>query len=236
MTTPPTHHYVIGLDLGKLADYSALALLRWPTKAAMAAAKPLPHFRSELQAHIERERHYDVTMLKRWPLQTSYNDIVDGLIRLYQMKELSASPPLLVVDSTGVGEAVVDMCRERIGRAGIQGGMVAITITAGSAFSFVGNGRWRVAKRALVSTMTVVLGNRRLHVAKHLPEAANLVRELQTFSVKIDPETKNESFESWREKDHDDLVLAVALALWTAERMEPEPPAESPPGLRVLKV
>jgi hypothetical protein len=28
----------------------------------------------------------------------------------------------------------------------------------------------------------------------------------------------NEQFESWRERDHDDLVLAVALAVWAAEQ------------------
>jgi hypothetical protein len=28
-------------------------------------------------------------------------------------------------------------------------------------------------------------------------------------------------FESWRERDHDDLVLAVALAAWLAEQAGP---------------
>jgi hypothetical protein len=28
----------------------------------------------------------------------------------------------------------------------------------------------------------------------------------------------NETFESWRERDHDDLVFAVALACWWADR------------------
>jgi hypothetical protein len=37
--------------------------------------------------------------------------------------------------------------------------------------------------------------------------------------VKITEEL-NETFESWRERDHDDLVLAVALAAWAAEALE----------------
>jgi len=28
----------------------------------------------------------------------------------------------------------------------------------------------------------------------------------------------NETFEAWRERDHDDLVLAVGIAAWVAER------------------
>jgi hypothetical protein len=30
--------------------------------------------------------------------------------------------------------------------------------------------------------------------------------------------TALETLESWRERDHDDLVMAVALAAWVAER------------------
>jgi hypothetical protein len=40
-----------------------------------------------------------------------------------------------------------------------------------------------------------------------------LLRELQTFRVK-NTEAGRESFESWRERPHDDLVFAAALACW----------------------
>jgi hypothetical protein len=43
------------------------------------------------------------------------------------------------------------------------------------------------------------------------------VRELTTFQVKITPAT-NEIFGTWREGPHDDLVLAVAIAVWQSER------------------
>lgn len=43
-----------------------------------------------------------------------------------------------------------------------------------------------------------------------------LVRELQNFRVKINLETAHDSYAAWREGDHDDLVLAVCLALWAA--------------------
>jgi hypothetical protein len=53
-----------------------------------------------------------------------------------------------------------------------------------------------------------------------LEQARDLLRELETFKVKV-TESLNETFESWRERDHDDLVLALALAAWTAERWVP---------------
>ena len=36
--------------------------------------------------------------------------------------------------------------------------------------------------------------------------------------VQIDPLTAHDSYGAWREKEHDDLVLAVALACWYGER------------------
>jgi hypothetical protein len=44
-----------------------------------------------------------------------------------------------------------------------------------------------------------------------------LKRELLSFRVKLDPRTAHDSYEHWREQDHDDLVLAVACAAWYRE-------------------
>jgi hypothetical protein len=43
---------------------------------------------------------------------------------------------------------------------------------------------------------------------------------LSTFRVKVNIAMAQESFEFWREKDHDDLVLAAALPLWYPERAQ----------------
>jgi hypothetical protein len=51
-----------------------------------------------------------------------------------------------------------------------------------------------------------------------------LVREMANFRVKITA-AANETFGVWREGQHDDLVLGVALACWWAEhtpRLGPE--------------
>jgi hypothetical protein len=99
----------------------------------------------------------------------------------------------------------------------VRGGWAAVTITAGNVITPRGGARWNVSKRQLVSYLQVVLGSRRLHVSPELAEARVLLRELETFQVKIS-DSGNEQFESWRERDHDDLVLAVALAVWAAEQ------------------
>jgi hypothetical protein len=62
----------------------------------------------------------------------------------------------------------------------------------------------------------LLLQARRLKVAK-LPEREVLMKELAAFKVKVTA-AANETFEAWRERDHDDLVFAVCLAAWMGER------------------
>ena len=71
-------------------------------------------------------------------------------------------------------------------------------------------------KVELVGTLQVLLQTRRLQIADALVDAPVLVRELETFRA-APPVLRGETVESWRERDHDDLVLAVAVAAWLGE-------------------
>jgi len=51
-----------------------------------------------------------------------------------------------------------------------------------------------------------------------LADAETLKKELLNVRVKIYIATPHDSYEVWREGDHDDLVLSVALACWAGER------------------
>ena len=57
----------------------------------------------------------------------------------------------------------------------------------------------------------------RLRIAASLPEAKTLTEELLSFRYKI-THASNLTYESWREGAHDDLVLALSLAVWEAEK------------------
>ena len=57
----------------------------------------------------------------------------------------------------------------------------------------------------------------RFKLPRTLPLRGVLVEEMRNFKVKINTSTAHDIYEAWREGDHDDLVLAVALPLWTAE-------------------
>ena len=216
---PPTVQFrVIGLDLGQQADFTALCLLEWERPRYPLGPLPRPD--------------YNVRTLKRWPLGTSYVEVVEGLVKFYGLAELRGA--VLVADATGCGRPVVDMLAMALVKAKVPaGGLVAVTITGGHKMTLAGSGEWHVPKKTLVSVLQVLLQTRRLHVAPELPEAATLLRELSTFKVKVSPDG-HETFESWRERDHDDLVFAVCLSCWAAETLDTFRPAPPPPPTRLV--
>jgi hypothetical protein len=181
--------YFSGLDLGCVQDYTALAV-------------------AERTSHPDPDRpgktvwHFAVRHLHRWPLGTAYPAIVADVRALFAAPPLSGSA--LAVDQTGVGRPVVDLFRA----AGIDASLRPYTITGGEASS-----GGAVPKKNLVGAVQVPLQARRLKVAESLPLAPVLAEELGLFRVKVTA-SANETFEAWRERDHDDLVLALALALY----------------------
>jgi hypothetical protein len=212
--------YFVGLDLGQASDFTALAVLERtsspdPSDSWGEMVRVRQHWSGiemvpAREAPPKRERSFAIRHLERFPLGTSYPAIIARVV------QLCAEPPLtgatLVVDQTGVGRAVVDMIRA----AGPKARIRPITITAGQAVVPDGAG-WHVPKKELVSVLQVLLQSRRLQVARRLPMASVLVKELESFRVKITT-SANETFEAWRERDHDDLVLAVALAAWAGQQ------------------
>jgi hypothetical protein len=151
---------------------------------------------------------YHVRYLKRFALGTSYPVIV-GQIRK-AIRHPAINPSLLLVDNTGVGIAVSDLFRQ----AKID--CVPITITGGDKVTRDGRSV-RVPKRDLVSSLQVLFQTNRLKIAKGLSEAQALVDELLNFQVKISV-TGHDTYGAWREGTHDDLLLALALCCWAAER------------------
>ena len=188
--------FIVGLDLGQVNDHTALAILERP----------------RIRRTTDPATVYAVRYLMRFPLGTSYPSIVTGVKEILQRPPLDRAPVFLAVDATGCGRPVCDLLRP------IFPSMAAISITGGEQAS-AGPAGWNVPKRTLAGIVQILLQTRRLLIAQGLPEAAQLKHELQNFKVKINIATGNESFEAWREKDHDDLVLAVAIAAWLGEQI-----------------
>jgi hypothetical protein len=119
--------------------------------------------------------------------------------------------PELIVDQTGVGPAVTDLLKKK----GLR--FRAVTITGGTETNY-GGGSWHVPKRDLVGALEVPFHTGELQVAEDMKLWPELKKELLNFKRKINLKTGHDSYEHWRESDHDDLVLACALACWWVRR------------------
>lgn len=182
--------YIVGVDLGQVQDYTALTIVE--------------------KTNNDIEPLYQLRYIERFPLHTSYPNIVEK-VKKYIHSFVSEDRVYLVIDSTGVGLGIRDMfIKENLYPIGI-------TITGGSEVNHDGY-NYKVPKRDLVTCLQILFQTERLKIAKNLRYVDTLVQELVNFRVKITTKG-NDTYEAWREGQHDDLVLSVALACWYSENM-----------------
>ena len=201
--------HFIGLDLGQTRDFTGLAVLE---KSPLL--DPKGYLMRDPDGRILDV--YDCVHLARYPLGTSYPAIVADVAALTRMSELKPARGdslALAIDQTGVGGAVVDMFRREKMPAEVVG--VMITSGSGSRWEEGGNKAF-VSKIELVGLVQALLQTGRLKIVPSLKFASLLKTELLNFQVKVTP-AANETFGAWREGEHDDLVLAFALAAWLGE-------------------
>ena len=92
--------------------------------------------------------------------------------------------------------------------------IIGVTISSGS--KVVGSGKeMSVPKQELVGSLEVALSTRRLHCEPGLGLAKELEKELRSFGYEMTP-TGRPRFEA--RTGHDDLVMAMSLAVWGGER------------------
>lgn len=191
MTEPA---FVLGLDLGQTTDYSALAV------GEIVPGSPF-HL---LIRHLDR-------LQKQTPYPTQVSMVGDTV-----GKVIERGRTLLAIDQTGVGRPVVDMFRI----AGLKVPIWPITITAsGQARRDPVSYDWHVPKKDLIGALLSLAHSGRLGISNQIPALmqATIKEELKNFRMKFTA-ASNITFESWREGDHDDLVLAVAMVAWSAQR------------------
>jgi hypothetical protein len=210
VTLAAVPRYVAGLDLGQASDYSALVVA---------------------QPSADAEPFHDVRHIERLPLGTRYPAVVSHVRTIVatlrkpvavQLRRHADEEPgrvirpdvSLIVDYTGVGRAVFDMLVD----AALDCTLVPVTITGGNKVTRDDYGL-HIPKRDLASVEQRLLQEERLRIARELPHAALLTGEMANFQVKLSA-TGHDSYgaaDDWREGNHDDLVLALALAAWWTE-------------------
>jgi hypothetical protein len=181
--------FVVGIDVGQVNDPTAVVVL---------------------QFEHGPEPVYQLGHAQRFQLGTDYLEIVERIVARLIAPPLRSA--MVAIDATGVGKPIVDLIRPKLPRGT---SFYPIWITGGIS---VGSdtGKLTVPKRDLITTTQLLLQNGRLRIAGGIPDSAALVEELLNYRVTIS-DAGHDSYGPWREQAHDDLVLALAVAAWTAE-------------------
>lgn len=195
----------IGADIGQANDYTALTVVdRQDSPPLGTVHGDLPTYKYTLR-FIERIRHIP------------YPDIIKRIISVTNSEKLPRDPvPVLVIDATGVGKPILDLIRRSTRGAKLK--VIGVVITGGTQARCT-RGVWNVPKRNLAFTVVEAYQTRRLIVPEGLSLRDALTNELRNFKVKINSRTGHDTYAAdWRDGDHDDIILSLAVALWWAEK------------------
>jgi hypothetical protein len=219
------NRFLIGVDFGTVNDYTALViaeeLVWWEHKWQSAidlqlgseeidyATLSYEHMVMDLGEEAEVPLPpYHVRHIQRWRLGTRYTSIAKDIRKLWYTSPLVGQSQL-VVDNTGVGVPISDMIMDLV--------PIRVTITGGNTPNRGVHG-YNVPKRDIVSSLVVVLQSDRLKISSGLSLASTLVGELQDFRLKM-TESGKDTYEAWKSSAHDDIVLALGIAIWYRERL-----------------
>jgi hypothetical protein len=208
--------YFVGIDLGLVSEPTAIVVVesnalpvaRWIKirDDDMIREEPVFLLPDGRETFEQPPMSYALRHIERPQGGTGYPQIAKRLKDL--SKELRE--PQLFLDVTGVGKAVTELFHMH------DLSPTNVTIIGGGEETSE-LGEYRVPKRELISRAQVVLQTERLKIARGVAHADLLVKELQNFRVRTRT-ISSDAYPEWRESENDDLVFALALALWGAER------------------
>lgn len=198
-TLAPEPKSYCGLDLGQRQDHSALAALdlTW-TRQGLCY---------ETYAHLYQPS-VAIRSLVRFPLGTDY----DKLHRLISDRlDERHYPQELVIDAGGPGPPMIDRLRQTL-RVNIA--IRPVLITGGKGQNTLTGGYTGIPRRTLITTLLLAMGAHSLTCEEGLPNWDIFESELV--------ELRGDTAHPGDSNAHDDLVMAVALALSAAVRDTPQ--------------
>jgi hypothetical protein len=200
---------VVGVDLGQQYDYTAISVIQTREKWTTGENVPVSWKTGDEDKMVTY--HYYLRYLERF--RAKYPDTVQRVVKITRKLEDDGGTALLV-DATGVGLPVVEMMREE------RLDPIPIIITGGNAIT-ESDGGYHLPKRQMISTLQGLFESGRLKISKGINHLEELLEEISNFRVKI-TKAGNDTYEAWRETDHDDMVISIAMAAWYARREAPQ--------------
>jgi hypothetical protein len=184
--------FFAGLDLGQKRDHTAIVVV-----------ERVEHRRAFMETAFER---IAVRYAERMALGTPYPLVVARVRQIVRSGDLYYGRCTLTVDATGVGAPVVDM----LNAAQLGCPVRPVVITGGERAS--GDA---APKRDLMAELLVLLESEKLTIG-NLREGPRLQKELREVRTHVSASGRRRVGADG-EGQHDDLVMALALACWSAK-------------------
>jgi hypothetical protein len=191
-------NYVIAVDLGQQVDPTAACVVERQIEIVERGFDQ-PEYRD----------HHVVRALRRWPLHTSYDDVVADVADLVRARGLQDA--VIALDLTGPGRLAGRVFIEAYleGKLGSRYPW-AFVVTGAQTPSHGGH----VTKRDLVTNALIAFNRGRVHVPPDIPYAAVLRDELAGYSRRVSASGVSIFENGSRDPPHDDLVFALMLGLY----------------------
>jgi len=191
----------LGLDLGKRQDHTALVAveLTFQNGPKNPVTQGMPLIPTLTVRHVDRLALDSPTLnIPRW-----VRDVAQRFApSCYAPKQRGT----LLVDATGNGHTVIELLQAQpIPNYSLK----PICISGGQVSHQLKGGYTSVPRADLLTSLKVAIESEKLKLHRAAPGMDLLVRELQQFQSAGD------------QSEHDDLVMALALAVWQAAKNHP---------------
>lgn len=198
--------FFCGLDVAQMNDYSALAIFQRT-------------FTNEEHLDRETQVRYDLVFLERWKVR--YPELLEKLGKVFSTPELGGWG-VLATDATGPGLPFYeDLRRDTVLRESVQE-ISPVVITGGQNTTRAGD-FWHVPKTHLITPLQTTFQRQEVKIPRGLAYLDTLREELRDYEMKVTANRNITYSNNPREggAQHDDLILAAALAYWKMTHKQP---------------
>jgi hypothetical protein len=189
--------FQLGVDFGQRRDHSAFVMVDGANRVTrfINAGTRLPIMRPIIR----------IRKIGRLPLGTPYSDVITQIQAMFGFNQSVWNQTLIASDATGVGQAAAEFLRQRVkAYANLP---IQITANPTRADYLTRD----VSKEQLVHYLRLAIDGKFLVMHPDLTLGAELRTELENFEA-FRTRTGKATFRAGR--GHDDLVMALALAVW----------------------
>ena len=206
---------IVGVELGARMENTAVSV----TERAYVPTGDLfnvtryDHRRSRemMEARETVRVEYRVRHLERRSAPVRYKGVAERVGELVA----TVGECVVAMDLTRTGRPVHALIMRAIRDTDVRVTQCPVTVTGEfGAVSHSPDVGWLVPRRDLVSAALLLFEGEQLKIAEGLDLAGTLTAEFAEFK----PKAPKDELEGWRLGRNDDLVLAVAMSIWAAER------------------